>query len=216
LNDLTNAGTSKTQATEYMLQSRHFLYTGSCKYGIACLIVLLLTSCSSTIKQLYPDTFFQEDNIYENKPIGFLITFRGKWNITTNPNQMNRLYKSFAQTMQRSGGELLFMGSTVEALYGVKAIALNLNEDPKDYATYIRRINSSELENDSVPAEFITGNLRMTKWVYNKSGYRFVEFFFIIDTYNIRLSFWTKPDLFSNFLPVFEEIASTVTVTNGF
>ena len=47
---------------------------------------------------------------------------RGEWSIVTDPNAMNKIYREFAATMQKSGGELLFMGSSVEGLYGVKAI----------------------------------------------------------------------------------------------
>jgi hypothetical protein len=189
------------------------------RYGcgiILAMTMVSLVSCTSTINQFYPDTFYSEDNIYENKTIGFLMTFRGKWNIITNPNDMNRHYKSFAQTMQDAGGELLFMGSTIEELYGVKALALNLNEPPDDYAQYIRTLNSSEIESDTTPVDFFTENIHAVKWIYTRTGYRFVEFFFIVDTYNVRLSFWTKPELFLNFLPVFEEIVGTITFTSGF
>ena len=178
--------------------------------------VILLFSCTSTIPQFYPDTFYPEDNVYENKPIGFLVTFRGNWHIITDPDSMNHHYKSFAKTMRNAGGELLFMGSTVERLYGVKALALNLNESPEDYASYIRDLNRREVERDSVPVVFFPGNVRVVKWIYDKSGYRFVEFFFVVDTYNIRLSFWTRPELFSGFLPVFEEIVGTVEFTSAF
>jgi hypothetical protein len=192
----------------------HFNYL--CRCCFLCAMMLLLSSCSSTIKQYYSDAFYPEDKIYENKTIGFLMTFRGKWNIITNPNDMNRHYKSFAQTMQKAGGELLFMGSTVEELYGVKALALNLNESPGDYAQYIRALNKTEIDTDTTPIDFYTENLHAVKWIYTKAGYRFIEFFFVVDTYNVRLSFWTKPELFTNFLPVFEEIVGTITFTSGF
>ena len=183
-------------------------------WGAALLSVLLF--CAAPIRQFYPDHFFPEDNVYKNEGIGFLLTLRGKWNIVTDPNEMNRYYKAFAKTMQVAGGELLFMGSTVEELYGIKAVALNLNEPPEEYAEYIRDLNKSEVGSDSEPVDFIAGDHAMVKWVYDKSGYRFVEFFFVVDTYDIRLSFWTKPQLFENFLPVFEEIMSTLEFTSGF
>ena len=94
--------------------------------------------------------------------------------------------------MQKAGGELLFMGSTVEELYGVKALAMNLNEPPFEYAQYIRELNKGDIDNDTEPVDFVIGSHRMSKWIYDKSGYRFVEFFFIVDTYDIRLSFWTN------------------------
>jgi hypothetical protein len=179
------------------------------------LLTLLVMLCSAPIKQFYPDTYFPEDNVYENHSLRFLLTFRGNWNIHTDPEEMNRHYKAFARTMQQAGGELLFMGSSVEELYGVKALALNLNEPPHEYAYYIRELNRDEVDQDLEPVEFIAGRHSMVKWVYDKAGYRFVEFFFVVDTYDIRLSFWTKPELFENFLPVFEEIAASLTLTAG-
>jgi hypothetical protein len=183
---------------------------------VVVLPAVLLLTCSAPIRQFYPDHFFPEDNVYKNEGIGFLLTLRGKWNIITDPNSMNRYYREFAATMQASGGELLFMGSTVEELYGIKAVALNLNEPPREYATYIRELNKDDVDRDTDPVDFITGSQQMVKWVYDRAGYRFAEFFFVVGTYDIRLSFWTKPQLFENFLPVFEEIVSTVEVTNDF
>jgi len=172
--------------------------------------------CAAPIRQFYPDSYFPEHNIYENKTIGFALTFRGAWNIISDPAGMNRQYRTFCRSVQRSGGELLFVGSSVEGLYGVKAIAFNLNEPPQEYARYIRDINSMDVQNEIGPVDFFTADHAMAKWVYDKSGYRFVEFFFIVDTYNVRLSFWTRPQLSENFLPVFEEIAATLTLTAGF
>jgi len=181
----------------------------------AAVAVLLLLGCAAPLRQFYHDQYFPEDHVYENRPIGFLLTFRGEWSIITDPAGMNKIYREFAATMQKSGGELLFMGSSVEGLYGVKAIAVNLNEPPRDYAKYIRELNGDDVENNTEPVDFIGGGTAMVKWVYDKSGYRFVEFFFVVDTYDIRLSFWTKPALFDGFLPVFEEIASSLTPARG-
>jgi len=175
----------------------------------------LLVSCAAPIRQFYRDDFYPEDKVYENKPIGFMLTFRGSWTIITDPNAMNRLYRDFAVTMQKAGGELLFMGSSVEGLYGVKAIAINLNEPPREYARYIREINGGDVQNNTEPVDFLAGAHPMVKWIYDKSGYRFVEFFFVVDTYDIRLSFWTKPETFGGFLPVFEDITGSLTLTRG-
>lgn len=186
---------------------------------LSCLTTgLFLTGifCAAPLRQFYPDIYFPEDNIYENKTIGFALTFRGAWNIICDPAEMNRQYRSFCRSVQHSGGELLFVGNSVEGLYGVKAIAFNLNEPPQDYARYIRDINRADVQNEIEPVDFFTADHAMAKWAYDKSGYRFVEFFFVVDTYNVRLSFWTRPQLFENFLPVFEEIASTLTLTAGF
>jgi hypothetical protein len=178
-------------------------------------LLLLLVSCAAPLKQFYHDTYFPEDHIYENRPIGFLLKFRGNWSITTDPDSMNKVYRDFARTMRNSGGELLFMGSSTEGLYGVKAIAINLNEPPAEYARYIRNLNGADVQNNNDPVEFLAGEHMMVKWVYDKSGYRFVEFFFVVDTYDIRLSFWTRPALFDGFLPVFEDIAASLAPVTG-
>lgn len=181
----------------------------------ATLMLFLLLGCAAPLRQFYHDEYFPEDHVYENKPIGFLLTFRGEWSIVTDPNAMNKIYRAFAATMQVSGGELLFMGNSIEGLYGVKAIAINLNEPPHEYAKYIRDLNTPDVENNTEPVDFIGGEHTMVKWIYDKSGYRFVEFFFVVDTYDVRLSFWTKPALFDGFLPVFEEIAASLTPAGG-
>lgn len=198
---------------EIMLKKRVSVKT--CTLLIA-LVYLPVFFCTAPLKQFYPDTFFKEDAIYENHALRFSLRFRGNWNLITDPAEMSSTYQTFAKTLQKAGGELLFMGSTVEELYGVKALAINLNEPPLDYAEYIRDLNQSEIQDDMEPVEFIAGEHSMAKWVYDKSGYRFVEFFFVVDTYDIRLSFWTKPELFVNFLPVFEETAASLTFTAGF
>ena len=54
------------------------------------------------------------------------------------------------------------------------------------------------------------------RWEYSKSGLRFVEFFFAIDTYNLRIAFWTTPVLYGNFLPVYREIMETLRLTDRY
>lgn len=179
------------------------------------LLITLCVFCTPPIRQYYFDTYHSEDNVYENKPLGFCITYRGNWNIITDPQQMNPAYRAFARSMQNAGGELLYMGSTVEGLYGTRALAINLNEPPEEYASYIRDINADEIDHDSLQIAFNTRHIHTVKWIYDKSGYRFAEFFFVIDTYDIRISFWSKPALFDNFLSVFEEMIGTIEFTAG-
>ena len=175
-----------------------------------------MSGCSSTIKQFYHDSFFPEDNIYQNKSLRFVLTFTGNWNIITDPNKMDKGSREFAATLNKSGVELLFVGSTVEGLHGTRAIAANLNEPVREYAEYIRKVNLPDIENDQGLVPFVTDRASMFKWIYDKSGFRFAEFFVNIGTYDIRIAFWTKTELFDNFLPVFEGIISTISTINGF
>jgi hypothetical protein len=176
---------------------------------------VLVNSCTSNIKQFYPDSYFTEDKIYQNKPLRFILTFNGNWTLFTDPNKMDPGSRQFASLLNKSGAELLFVGATTEGLYGTRGIAVNLNEPVNDYAEYIRNVNKSDISNDRGIVEFIAGRNTMMKWIYDKNGFRFAEFFVNIDTYDIRIAFWTKIDLFDNFLPVFEEIMSTLSVTGG-
>lgn len=191
------------------LRKRYFL-------AISCNILIILVVCSPVFHQFYRDYYYDEDRIYENKSIGFLLKFRGNWVIITRAEKMNSTYKKFAKTLQRAGGELLFVGYSVEGLYGVRSTAFNLNEDITTYFSYIRELNKEEITNQTEPEKFTARDVEMLKWCYEMNGYMFVEFFFLVDTYNIRLTFWTKPQLFKNFLPVFEDIAASLSLTSLF
>ncbi|MCX7726596.1 MAG: hypothetical protein N2053_07080 [Chitinispirillaceae bacterium] len=180
------------------------------------IITFLILLCSPIFHQFYSDYYYPEDKIYENKSIGFLLKFRGNWVIITEAEKMNHTYKKFAKTLQRAGGELLFVGYSVEGLYGVRSTAFNLNEDITTYLSSIRELNKEEISNPTEPEKFSSKDIEMLKWCYEMNGYKFVEFFFLVDTYNIRLSFWTKPHLFTNYLPVFEDIAASLTLTSLF
>jgi hypothetical protein len=183
------------------------------KNTIAPALVLLMTlGCAAPIKQFYPGAYFPEDRIYQNKTIGFSFAYRGNWELATDPNEM-RDHKSYIKELHTLGAELLFMGNTVEKTQGTRGIVFNLNKSNKEYAEYIRKINSQDQQLDSGLTDCEIANVPMVKWLYEKDGFRFVEFFIKVDTYNVRIAFWTTPDLFPNFLPVYEEIMGTFSIT---
>jgi hypothetical protein len=175
----------------------------------------LLLSCAAPIRQFYPDTYYPEDHLYENKPLHFIMRFQENWVLFTDPNEMDKSTKQLARDFAKSGVELLFVGATAEGTQGSRGIAANLNEPPMDYANHIRRLNASDVQNDRGLTEIVFGRNSMVKWIYDKIGFRFVEFFFTIDTYDIRIAFWTKTENFGKFLPVFEETMSSLQVTGG-
>jgi hypothetical protein len=121
--------------------------------------------------------------------------------------------KHYAKTLHESGAELLFIGFTVEKTQGTRCIVTNLNETDSEYAEEIRRINKNDVENESGCAFDTLNGTPMVIWKYSKSEFRFVEYFFSIDTYNIRVAFWTRPKLFDNFLPVYQGVMSTLAVS---
>lgn len=177
---------------------------------ILCLIPLLMLSCAGPLRQFYTDTYFIEDGIYENKPLGFTLQFDGNWYIFTDPNEMPRGGKEFARQMQESGGELIFMGSTVEGTQATRGIAMNLNLPEREYAERIHELNKDELEHDGGLIDFFAGDHPMVKWEYRKGGFQFVEFFFRLGTYNLRIAFWTKPSIYKSFSPVYESIMASI------
>jgi hypothetical protein len=54
----------------------------------------------------------------------------------------------------------------------------------------------------------------MAVWRYSKDQFVFIEYFFNIDTYDIRVAFWTKPRLFDKFLPVYKGIMGTLSLAD--
>lgn len=172
--------------------------------------LLLSLNCAGPIKQFYPGTFFPEDRTYQNKPIGFSITYRGNWDIITDPNEMKQ-HRKDAKSLQDSGAELLFWGSTVENTQGTRCIAANFNETNREHAEQIQRVNRSKKVEDYGLCEDTIHNIPMVRWEYAEAGFRFVEFFFSVDTYNLRVAFWTMPLLFKKFLPVYKEMLGTLT-----
>jgi hypothetical protein len=176
---------------------------------------LLSLNCALPIKQFYPGTFFPEDRTYQNKPIGFSLCYRGNWDLITDPNEMKQ-HRKYAKSLQESGAELLFIGFTVEKTQGTRGIATNLNETNREYAELIQRVNRSKKVRDYGLCEDTIHNIPMVRWEYEEGEFRFVEFFFSVDTYNLRVAFWTKPLLFKNFLSVYKEIIGTMTLLDRF
>lgn len=177
--------------------------------------LLLIVSCAPSVRQFYPDSFHSEDNIYENKALHFLLVYRGNWQLYTDPKDMDDNSREFAAHLNKRGAELLYVGATSEGLYGSRGIAINLNEPAFDYAQQVRDLNKGDVQDDSGIVAFYVGTYPMAKWAYNKDNFRFVEFFFNVSTYDVRIAFWTKKEMFDNFLPVFEDIISTVSFTHG-
>jgi hypothetical protein len=177
--------------------------------------VVLVAGCAAPIKQFYPGSFFPEDRTYQNKPIGFSLTYKGSWELTTNPNEMeeNRI---FARQLHTTGVELLFIGFTAEKTQGTRCIASNANEPNREYAEQIQRINKGQIDSDSGLADDTVHSIPMVRWEYSKNEIRFVEYFFTVDTYNLRVAFWTTPLLFGKFIAVYREIMGTLQLTDRY
>lgn len=174
---------------------------------------LLVNSCAPTLKQYYPGKYYFEDSIYENKTLQFLITYSGGWYLFSDPSEMDQQTRHFAELLHKSHQDLLFTGATTDGLYGTRCIAGNYNLPIKKFAENIQRANNQNTKNDQGLTDFYAGPTPAVKWVYDQMGFRFAEYLFKIDTYDIRISFWTKSELFDNYLDAFEQIMGTLTVT---
>jgi hypothetical protein len=182
--------------------------TGTVSFGVVC--VLLLSGCAPAIREFYPDTYFEADRIYQNKSLGFTLTYRGNWLITTDPNKMSKTIKPIARSFAQSSAEFLFVGSTVEGLYGTRGIVNNLNLPPNEYAELVRNQMLPTVTADSGITTVILKNGQMIQWRWTVNEYQFVEYYFVIDTYDIRIAFWSKKETFERFLPVYEDIISSI------
>jgi hypothetical protein len=173
-------------------------------------VVLFPVSCAAPLKEFYPDSYFTEDGIYQNRPIGFTLVFRGNWDIVTDPMKMEKGSRAFAGQLLKSGADLLFVGTTSEKTQGVRGIAINLNIPCEEYAERIRKINAPDITSDSGLTAQLLNNLPMVRWDYTVGEFRFVEFFFTLDTYNVRIAFWSKPAIFERFENIYLDIISSL------
>lgn len=180
------------------------------RYLFVLATALLLVKCAGPIKEFYPDSYFIEDHIYENKTIRFSLTFRKNWEIGTDPNKMERGIQKEVRRYQKIGVELLFAGTTTDGLHGVSAVAANLNASTQEYAETIRRLNKDYITADSGLVDMLIKDKPVVKWKYCKLGLQYIEFFFTIDTYNVRVAFWSEPNIFDRFLPVYISIISSL------
>ena len=175
------------------------------------LAVCLLLCCAPQIKQFYPGTYFPEDRTYQNPSLGFSLTYRGVWDITTEPAQL-RDNRSYARDLHDIGAELLYVGFTVEKTQGTRCIVYNKNETAGRYAEEIRGANREQMDDDSGCAQITVDGRQFSTWRYDENGFCFIEYFFTVDTYDVRVAFWSKSKLFDAFRPVYDEIMGSLTL----
>jgi hypothetical protein len=175
------------------------------------LFIFPVISCSPVIIQFYPGKYFKEDKIYQNKILGFALVFRGNWDIITDPNKMKE-NRSYARELHSVGAELLYIGFTLEKTQGTRCIAYNKNETSEKYAEEIRNANRENISSDSgITAATLNGKKFFT-WRYDADGFCFIEYFFNLDTYNVRIAYWTTPELFKRFRPVYDDMIGSVDI----
>lgn len=184
-------------------------------WGPLCLVVLFV-SCVPRLKQYYADEYFPQDHIYENRALGFTLRFAGNWDVTTDPRDMKGAGRETARMLQRSGVELIFVGHTVEGTQGTRGVVAHANLPSMEYARHIRQINSESIDEELDMEPCTAAGKSMVRWQYRIGSFLFVEFFFRIETYNVRVAFWAKRDIFERFIPVYEDIIGSLQVTDTY
>lgn len=179
----------------------------------ALLAATLVTGCVAPVAQFFDDTYFTQDRIYRNSSLAFAVQYRGNWKLAIEPRQMSRTGKKAAKVLQQSGRELLYTGATFEGTQGTRAIVCNLNLSNEEYLKEIRSSNTGTIQEDYGAINFVTESTIFLKWQYRFAGLRFVEFLFRTGTYNVRIAFWTRPDLYERFLPEYEHIIESLVFT---
>ncbi len=179
-------------------------------------LLLICIGCSAPISQFYPGSYFRQDNIYQNKVIGFLLQFPSGWDLVTAPEKMDKATRGIARELHNRGAELLFIGSSPAPEQAVRAIAINLNVSSRIYAEKIREMNDDGVDKDHGLSGLTISGQQMYRWDYEIDGFRFAEFFFTIDTYNVRVAFWTRPPVFQRFEAVYLEIIGSLSSMNRF
>lgn len=207
------------QLQQSLLQNPARNFSGVCRILqlliliFASILSLVQFSCAPKLRNIYPDSYYTEDKVYQNRAVGFLLTFRGSWNINADPSNMKDAARSLAHSLQKSGAELLFAGTTSDGRNGVRAIADELNANNRDYAFHIRKANSADISEDLGLVPFIAGKNELLKWEYLIDGFHFIEFFFVSDIFNVRIAFWTTKELYTNMEPIYESIINSLTLT---
>ena len=182
---------------------------------LAALAAGLAVSCAAPIEQFYPDTCYAQDNVYNNPALGFALVYAPGWQVVCDPGDMDRAQRSAASMLHAQKAELLYAGQTREGGQGTRAIAENLNRTNEEYLATVRGLNVYSIEQDLGAVVFAGGSVPMVKWEYVHAGLRYVEFLFRAGTCNVRVAFWTTPDRYSEFLPVYEQIMGTLSLRPG-
>ena len=158
-----------------------------------------------TPPQRYDGFYVKADSFYKNSDIGMTISFPGKWIIETDPRRMDRSARSFAKDLQAFGSDLLLSGVTADKNQAVRCIVENANLSAKEYAEDVRNANKADVLADSGISTLSQGG--PVRWEYSVGSYRFAEYFYQIDTYDIRMAFWTNNGTFERFKAVYDETA---------
>jgi hypothetical protein len=178
---------------------------------------LLLLSCAPTaiIHQFYPDTFYPQDRMYQNRSLGFALVYKPTWVLLPDPADMSKSQRAAATALRAQAAELLYAGQTADGSQGTRAIVENLNQSNEEFLVALRDANRGMVIEDHGQTTFMAGNRLALKWEYSAGQFRYAEFLFRIGTFNIRIAFWTVPERYDEFLPVYEDIMSTLSTAAG-
>ena len=175
--------------------------------------------CAAPLKEIYHDTYFEEDGIYQNSALGFSLQFPVEWYLFTDPNTMSKPLKALARDMLKDASELLFVGTTSDGLQGVKGVAAHLNANAVEYAKAYYQINKPDMVGDSGLVEIPINEVPMVVWEYSKkvgtSYVHYIEFFFSIRSYTVRICFWADQRIFNRFMQTYFDVIKSIELNAG-
>ncbi len=175
--------------------------------------LLMGMACSPPVKNggiYFDEQYFDSDGVYENRDVKFNLRLSGKWDICANPNTMLPAARDFAKELAALGADLLFSGTTADGRQAVRCIVTNSNMSAPEYAQAIRGANADSVLADSGLTYLFANDSSVVKWEYSVGKFRFVEYFYLLGTYDMRLAFWTDPATFDRFKIIYENTAKSV------
>jgi len=176
---------------------------------VLCFMAHFFWGCTRYVTDFFPDDYLESEKIYHNPALGFNLRYSANWQINTTSKTMSKTQREVATLLHNSGSELLYVGKTSEGLHASRAIVDHLNLSNENYLEVIRKVASIEPGQELGAEEQMIAGVPMIRWFYLHRGHAFVEYLLRIDTYNIRVAFWSSPAMFRQFLPVYDQIMAT-------
>ncbi|OHD13972.1 MAG: hypothetical protein A2086_10570 [Spirochaetes bacterium GWD1_27_9] len=189
-------------------------------------IFFIIFSCKSNNQKLNDLSFVEEkieydkykdsykDFTYENKSLGFTMSFDKDWVITTEFRNFDSDQKKYATYFATPTNEILFFGYNEEKKIGIRAIKEELGLANDDYFSKIKESNSSDVNNYGIrfpkSQKVVLKNIQGLNFVFEttinaKNVFVFDSIIFKNKNSNFRVDMWTKK---SNYETVSSYIAT--------
>lgn len=155
-----------------------------------------------------PDSFDAATRIYRNEGAGFRLKLPATWIVFDSVDLMPLDARAYAQKLRDAGAEMIFVARGPSEMY-LRGIVEPTSMDPATYFKLVEQANRAGLLSSAHTQSTIGGQTAI-RWVYEAaaSGTRlkFVEYQFLRNQFNVRISFWTQSSVFKSRETEFEHI----------